>query len=53
MQSDNFRNLYSVLQSMECINKYVTLFLCLADILYGKLYPTKHPVPVASTNYCK
>ena len=26
-QSDNFRNLHSVLQSVECINKYVTLFL--------------------------
>ena len=63
MQSDNNRSLHSVFQSMECIKKHVTLFLCITDILCGKLYPTKHPVPitvssqlvkksVASLGYC-
>ena len=53
MQSDNNRSLHSVLQSMECIKKHVTLFLCITDILCGKLYPTKHPVPITVSSQLK
>ena len=53
MQSDNNKSLHSVLQSMECIKKHVTLFLCITDILCGKLYPTKHPVPITVSSQLK
>ena len=53
MQSDNNRSLHSVLQSMECIKKHFTLFLCITDILCGKLYPTKHPVPITVSSQLK
>ena len=43
MQSNNFRNFHSVLQSMECIKKCVTLFLCIADILSRKIVPFQTP----------
>ena len=41
------------IQSMECIKKHVTLFLCITDILCGKLYPTKHPVPITVSSQLK
>ena len=36
-----------------CVKKFVTLFLCKADILYGKLYSTKHPVPITVSSQLK